>query len=104
MIRNFIQFIREQGIVGLAIGFILGGAVSRVVTALVGDIIQPLVGLALGQAKDLNSWMITIGDAQIKYGDFIAVLIDFLIIAAVVYFIFKGFRFDRIDVKKEEKK
>lgn len=101
MVRNFIQFVREQGIVGLATGFILGGAVSRVVTALVSDIIQPVVGLALGQAKDLNSWMVVIGDAQIKYGDFAAVLIDFIIIAAVVYFIFKGFRFDRLDIKKD---
>lgn len=43
--RGFINFIREQGIIGLAVGFLLGGSASRVVTSLVNDVINPLVGL-----------------------------------------------------------
>ena len=45
--RGFLTFIREQGVVGLAVGFILGGAISKVVTSLVENIIQPLLGYVL---------------------------------------------------------
>ncbi len=98
--QGFSQFIREQGVVGLAVGFILGGAVSKVVSALVSDIIQPLLGLVLGMAKGLSSASFGLFGAEIKYGDFVAVLIDFAIVAGVVYFIFKFLKLDKVDVKK----
>ncbi len=100
-IGGFVDFIREQGVVGLAIGFILGGAVSKVVTALVTDIINPLVGAMIGSAGGLKEVSIKIGEQQIMWGDFISVTIDFLIIAMVVYFGFKALRLDRLDKKKE---
>jgi large conductance mechanosensitive channel len=53
-IRGFADFIREQGVVGLATGFILGGAVSKVVSALVSDIINPLLGIVLEQSPVLK--------------------------------------------------
>lgn len=99
--KGFIQFIREQGIVGLAVGFILGGAVSKVVSALVTDIINPLLGLALGAAGDLKTASINLGSAKILYGDLISVTIDFLVIALVVYFGVKLLGFDKLDKKKE---
>ena len=52
--KGFIDFIREQGVIGLAIGFILGGAVSKVVTSLVNDIISPVIGLGAGRAGQLE--------------------------------------------------
>lgn len=51
--KDFVEFIRKQGVVGLAIGFILGGSVSKVVAALVEDIISPLIGIAMGSMADL---------------------------------------------------
>lgn len=93
---GFILFIREQGVVGLAIGFILGGAVSKVVSSLVTDIINPLLGLVLG-----NTGLSEMMWGVVNVGSFISAIIDFLIIAAVVYFGFKGLRLDRLDVKKE---
>ena len=51
--RVFMDFIREQGVVGLAVGFILGGAVSKVVSSLVEDIINPILGILLGAAGKL---------------------------------------------------
>lgn len=101
--KDFINFIREQGVVGLAIGFILGGAVTKVVTSLVEDIINPIIGLIGGGTEGLADMMITVGDAQIKYGQFLGVLINFFIIAAVVFYLFKGLGLDKMD-KKEEKK
>ena len=69
--KDFIQFIREQGVVGLAIGFILGGAVSTVVASLVKDIINPILGLILGSADGLAAASFGIFGAQIMWGSFV---------------------------------
>ena len=98
--KGFSDFIREQGVVGLAVGFILGGAVSAVVSSLVNDIINPLLGLLIGKA-DLASLIIEAGEAKILLGAFIKVLIDFLIVAVVVYFGVKGLGLDKLDKKEE---
>lgn len=93
---GFLDFIRTQGVVGLAVGFILGGAVSKVVTALVNDIVNPVIGVALGSTDGLKGMAL----GPVLLGDFVAVLIDFLIIAAVVYFGVKGLGLDRLDKPK----
>lgn len=96
---DFINFIRKQGIIGLAIGFILGGAVSKLVSAFVNDIINPILGLILGKIGTLSNYALTIGPIKLLWGDFVAALIDFLIIALVVYYGFKALRLDKIDTK-----
>lgn len=93
---GFIQFIREQGVVGLAIGFILGGAVSALVKSLVENVINPLIGLAVGNVDVLSSYMI----GPVGFGAFLTALINFIIIAAVVYWGFKGLGLDKLDTKK----
>ncbi|OGM09548.1 hypothetical protein A2159_00155 [Candidatus Woesebacteria bacterium RBG_13_34_9] len=98
--KGFMEFIREQGVVGLAVGFILGGAVSKVVSSLVSDIINPILGIVLGAAGNLDEASINIGKAQIMWGDFVNVLIDFLVIALVVYFGVKKFGLDKLDKEK----
>ncbi len=95
-LAGFMTFIREQGVVGLATGFILGGAVSKLVTALVNDIVNPILGYVLGSTEGLKSMML----GPVLLGDFVAVFIDFVIIAAVVYFVVKGLGLDKIDQKK----
>ena len=97
--KDFMTFIREQGVVGLAVGFILGGAVSKVVASLVEDIINPVLGVALGAAGDLSAASITIGPAKIMWGSFISVVIDFLVIALVVYYGVKKLGLDKLDKK-----
>lgn len=97
--KGFINFIREQGVIGLAVGFILGGAVSKVVSALVIDIINPILGIILGAADGIKSASFTIGSAHIMYGDFIGVVIDFVVIALVVYYGVKMIGLDRLDKK-----
>jgi large conductance mechanosensitive channel len=98
--KGFINFIREQGVVGLAIGFILGGAVSKTVTSLVDNVINPLVGIALGQVN-LADRMLVVGAATLKYGAFISTVVDFMIVAAVVYFGVKMLGLDKLDKAKE---
>lgn len=102
--KGFLNFIREQGVMGLAIGFILGGAVSKVVTALVEDIINPLIGLAMGSAKGLNTASFNLSSAKILYGNLASVIIDFAVVAAVVYFGIKLIGLDKLDKKKEKGK
>lgn len=99
--KGFVNFIRERGVVGLAVGFILGGAVSKLVTAIVTDLINPLIGLALGSIGGLKNAYWSVGSAKIMYGDFISVFIDFLIISLVVYFGVKLLKLDKLDKKKD---
>ncbi len=97
-LQSFIVFIREQGVVGLAIGFLLSGAVSKTVSSLVDNVINPLIGLAMGRVN-LADKVIGVGSAAVKYGAFISSIVDFIIIAAVIYFIFRGLGLDRLDKK-----
>jgi len=99
--KGFIEFIREQGVMGLAVGFILGGAVSKVVSALVTDVINPILGLILGAAGGFKDAALSIGSARILYGDLLSVVIDFLVIALVVYYGVKLLRLDKLDKKKD---
>lgn len=87
--KDFIAFIRERGILGLAIGFILGKAVSDLVASLVGDIINPVIGIGLGRFKDLSLLSVQVASATISYGKFISLLINFILVALIVYIIFK---------------
>ncbi len=97
-LQGFMDFIREQGVVGLAVGFILGGAVSKTVSSLVDNIINPLVGALLGKVA-LADKAFSIGEVSLKYGAFISTLVDFVIIAAVIYFGVKALKLDRLDKK-----
>lgn len=98
--KGFLQFVREQGVVGLAIGFILGGAVAKLVASLVADIINPILGIVLGAAKGLETAYFSLGPAKILYGHFLESVIDFLVIALVVYFGVKKLGLDKLDKKK----
>jgi large conductance mechanosensitive channel len=98
--KGFIDFIREQGVVGLAVGFILGGAVSKLVSALVEDIIGPVLALGLSNVENLQSAYIQVGAAKIMWGNYLNVLIDFVVIALVVYFGVKLLGLDKLDKKK----
>jgi len=100
--KGFLNFIREQGVMGLAVGFILGGAISKVVTSLVTDIINPLVGILLGFTTNLQDASFWLAGSQFMWGHFIAVLIDFAILAAIIYFGVHGLGLDKIDKKKDK--
>lgn len=105
-LRGFVDFIRTQGVVGLAVGLVLGGAVSILVKSLVDNVVMPPLGLVLGSAEGLKglAWTIgTTGSGQVvtlRYGIFLNDFINFIVIALVVYFIVKLLRFDQFDKKK----
>lgn len=86
---------------GLAVGFILGGAVSKLVAALVEDIISPVFALALNNLESLKDAYVQVGGVKILWGDFLNVFIDFVVVALVVYFGVKWLKLDKLDKKKE---
>ena len=92
-IQEFFDFLKTFGIIGLAIAFVIGQASSKLVTALVEDIINPLVGLFLpsGSLETLSAKVTNVSGtmSEFKYGDLIANIIDFLIIALVVFVVYK---------------
>ncbi|NQV12188.1 MscL family protein [Candidatus Uhrbacteria bacterium] len=98
-VQGFVAFVREQGVMGLAIGFVLGGSTKELISSFVDDIIRPILNLLIGSTVGLEE----LAFYNIKYGSFLVSLIDFIMIAAVVYFVFKGFKLHRLDLKKETK-
>jgi len=96
--EGFLEFIRERGVAGLAVGFIMGGAVTKTVTSFVEDVINPLMGIFFGSSNQLSE--MTIG--VVKVGGFATNLINLIVISAVVYFIlYKGLRLNKLDKPKQ---
>ncbi len=101
MMKGFLQFVREQGVVGLAVGFILGGAISKVVSSVVSDIVNPLLGLVMGSVRGLEAVVVDVGGAKVLLGHFFSVFLDFIVIALVVYVFVHMLKLDRLDKKKK---
>ena len=94
-IQEFKEFLSEYKVIGLAVAIIIGLAATALVTALVNDIIMPLISLILPKG-DWTTMEIAIGSAKLLIGAFLAALINFIIIALVVFMITK------MMVKKEK--
>ena len=107
MLKEFKEFISRGNVVDLAVGVIVGGAFSKIVTSLVNDVIMPLIGIIIG-GIDFTSLTLTVGTAEIKYGTFIQNILDFLIIAACIFMFVKLINkltnLRKIEKKKEEAK
>lgn len=86
--QEFFDFLKTFGIIGLAIAFVIGQAASKLVTAFVTDIITPLIGLFL-PAGDLTKMAVTVEKSKFMWGDLVANIIDFLIIAFIVFLAYK---------------
>jgi large conductance mechanosensitive channel len=88
---EFTDFIGKAGVLGLAVGFIMGTYIGKIVSALVSDIIMPIPG-AFVSTGDWRKAMFSLPIASgmnFALGDFVGVIIDFLIVAAVVFLIAK---------------
>jgi large conductance mechanosensitive channel len=104
-VRGFIDFLREQSVVGLAIGLVLGTQAKALVDQLVLSFMNPLIGLLLpgeGTLKQKTFELTLNGKtAQFGWGAFVSSFITFVIVAAVVYYVFKGLRLDKLDKQKD---
>lgn len=99
MIKEFREFMLRGNVMDLAVAVIIGGAFTAIVTSLVNDIIMPIVGVILG-GVDFTALAITVGDANITYGNFIQAIINFLIIALVLFLLIRSI--NSMSRKKEE--
>ncbi len=90
MLKEFRDFVNRGNVVDLAVAVIIGGAFGAIITSLVDDIIMPLIGVIIG-GVDFASLSITVGEASILYGSFIQAIVNFLIIAFVLFLIVRSF-------------
>lgn len=99
MLKEFKEFIARGNVMDMAVGIIVGSAFTTIVKDLVAYLINPLIGLFIGKI-DLSNIVFTVGAAQFKVGSFLNAVINFLIIAFVVFLLVKGVNHFR--GKKEE--
>jgi large conductance mechanosensitive channel len=98
--KGFLDFVRTQGVVGLAVGFILGGAVSDLVKSFINNIVNPLLGILLNKASGISEATFTFLGATFTYGVFITALVNFAVVALVVYIGVKKLGLDKLDKKE----
>jgi large conductance mechanosensitive channel len=97
MWKDFKTFVLKGNVLDLAIAVVLGGAFGAIVTSLVNDIIMPLVGIILG-GIDFAALSIQVGSATVLYGKFIQAIVNFLIIAFVIFLVMRWM----VKLKKQE--
>lgn len=105
---GFMTFVREQGVVGLAVGLVIGTQVKLVVDQLIASFINPVLGLVLPGQGDLSQKKATLTIAELgnktatfAWGQFVYVLISFVVVAAIIYYIIHGLKLDKVDKTKE---
>jgi large conductance mechanosensitive channel len=108
-LQGFTDFVREQGVVGLSVGLILGIAAKSVVDSLVQNVFNPVIGLLYGGGDFSTRYIClksgvesgaTVCKSKLGYGGFVSALTSFFIVAACVYFVVKGLKLDKLDKKK----
>ena len=88
MLKEFKEFALKGNIMDMAIGVVIGGAFQKIVNSLVNDIIMPVISVITGKV-DFTDMVFTVGNASIKYGNFITTIVDFLIIAFSIFLVVK---------------
>ena len=99
MIKEFKEFIARGNVIDLAVGVIIGGAFGKIVTSIVNDLLMPLIGVVSG-GIDFTGLSFKINEVEIKYGNFLQNVIDFLIIAFCIFILVKIV--NKVTRKKEE--
>lgn len=89
MLKEFKDFVMRGNVLDLAVAVIIGGAFGKIVASLVNDVIMPLIGILMG-GVNFSGLEATVGSAVIKYGLFIQTIVDFLIVAFVIFLIVKA--------------
>ncbi len=102
-LSEFKKFVLRGNVIDLAVGVIIGGAFQAIVNSLVEDIISPLIGLIAD--TDLSDMVATVGGVDIRWGAFVTAIINFIIMAFVIFLIVKGInKVTELSKKKEEEK
>ena len=89
LVKEFKAFAMRGNVMDLAVGVIIGAAFGKIVSSLVDNVLMPIIGMLL-QGIKFQDLAIKVGDAEIKYGLFIASIFDFIIIAFVIFMLIKA--------------
>ena len=89
IIKEFKEFAMKGNIIDLAVGIIIGAAFGKIISSLVDNVLMPILGIML-QGINFHTLAIKVGESEIKYGMFIGAIIDFVIIAFVLFLIIKA--------------
>ena len=102
-INEFKEFINKGSVMDMAVGVVIGGAFTAIVTSLVDDVIMPVVGILVG-GINVSDLSVVVGTATLKYGVFLQNVINFLIVAFVVFCVIKALNKmkDKFTKKQEE--
>lgn len=101
MLKEFKEFISRGNVMDMAVGIIIGGAFTAIVTALVDNILMPIIGAITG-GHSVEDMAIKVGNAAIGYGAFLQAIIDFLLVAWVLFMIIKALNKAKAAVIKEK--
>jgi large conductance mechanosensitive channel len=102
LLEEFKAFALKGSVVDLAIGVIIGGAFGKIVSSLVSDVIMPTVSLVMPSEQSYQHWALTVGNKEIPYGKFIGEVVNFLIMALVLYLFIVKFLGFIMRTKKQE--
>ncbi|ANK60253.1 large-conductance mechanosensitive channel protein MscL [Loigolactobacillus backii] len=91
MLKEFRDFIMRGNIMDLAVGVIIGGAFTTIVKSLTTNLINPILALVVGKV-DLSSWVVNVGQTEFKVGSFLNDVINFIIIAFIVFLLIKALK------------
>lgn len=98
--KGFIHFLRTQGVVGLAIGFILGGAAQDLVKSLSSDLITPFIGLTTSRFGNLATASSTVAGQTFSWGHFVYQIVNLILVALIIYFVIKKLGIEHLDEQK----
>lgn len=89
MLKEFKEFVMRGNVLDLAVAVIIGGAFGKIISSLVNDILMPIIGLVLG-GVNFSELAFSFGEAVVKWGAFVQAIVDFIIIAFVIFMIVKS--------------
>lgn len=96
-VNGFTEFIKTQGVVGLAIGFMLGDKIKNLVNSLVVDVLNPLLVAVSGSTGNIMDARVNLFGADIFWGKFASNFLDFLIMAGFIYLIYRGLKLYKLE-------
>jgi large conductance mechanosensitive channel len=99
MLKEFMEFMKTYGVIGLAIAFVIGGKVMEFVTATVSDLLMPIIGIFL-PGGDWKTWVLELGPLKLSIGHWIGAAIDFIIVAFFIFMIAKLILREKVVTKK----
>lgn len=105
-LKGFLDFVREQGVIGLAIGLTVGTQAAILVRDIVASIIDPIIGLIIGNPEGLQAaqWQVEVAGrgATFALGQLVYSMIVFVAVCLVIYLIVHGLKLDKLDKKKDK--